>query len=249
MNIQHPVLRRVFALCSLSALALSLAPAGLRADTMVLQNFTAGYDASVGGIGGTTKNANWNGTATSFRLGDSTASAYNVTDLFRFGDDADVSLGVGYIASNSIVSSATLTLTLAQASSASGTLYAAPITQSWTPAAVTTDTSPLPTINTTGATSTTWGTTIAQGATITFDVTSIVQSWVNGTQTNHGIAIYAASGSNAFISGVYNPLRTNVGQAPRLTIEYASNIPEPAGAAILVGVAALGVVGLRRRRG
>lgn len=240
-------LRRVLALCSLSSItALSLS-ADLQADTMVLQNNNAGYNASVGGIGGTTgTSANWNGTATNFRLGNSTASGYNVTDLFRFDDDADVSLGLGYISSGSVVSSATLTLTLAQASSATGTLYVAPITEAWTSAATTGTFTALPAINTGMAVSTSWSTTIAQSATISFDVTGIVQSWVNGSSPSYGFAVYAAADSNSFISAVHNPLRTNL-QTPKLAIDYAA-IPEPSSVALLAGVGAGLVVGTRRRR-
>ncbi len=241
-------LRRAIVLCSLYSIAALLLPASMQADTMVLQNNNAGYNASVGGIGGTTgTTANWNGTATSFRLGDSTASGYNVTDLFRFADDADVSLGVGYISSSSIVSSATLTLTLAQASSTTGTLYVAPITEEWTSAATTGTFTALPAINTGVATSTSWSSTIAQSATISFDVTGIVQSWVNGSSTSYGFAVYADSGSNSFISAVHNPLRTNL-QTPKLTIDYVASIPEPSTYAFFLGAFSVGLAAVLRRR-
>ena len=185
-------------------------------STMTLQVNThgSGYQGEVDGMAG-------------FYL---TWSSYQETAMATLGDPTSVQsiplmlfadnsgTGIGTIPSGATVTNAILTLYITATWSPSGTdiLYAAPIATAWTCCTNTI----LPTIISNSAVSAVIP-NLAYPATgtINLDVTSIVQSWVNGSRTNLGLAFY----TDAQYRGVqfetanfgYNGIN-----APLLTVDY-----------------------------
>jgi hypothetical protein len=209
-----------------------------KADTMLMEQGRNNYAGTVSGIGGNLTNATWAGPSTTYyRFGHSTDSAYNTTTLWRFNDSAG--LGIGTIMSNSsqqvTVNSATLNLYAQQSSTFGGTFYVAPITEDWTQAAsVSGANAPLPTIDTSKAIAVTISSFTA-GTYFSFDVTSIVQDWINNSYANYGFAVYTLD-ANAFVSQVNNEYRTNLGQKPQLSIDYTiAAVPEPSTWVLMIG--------------
>jgi hypothetical protein len=79
------------------------------------------------------------------------------------------------------------------------------------------------------------------GGWTTFNITSLVQNWANGTWQNKGFTVYCgnlpttATGSIHWIT-------------PSVTIDFTAPIPEP-GTMLLIGTGVIGLFGVIRRRG
>lgn len=114
-----------------------------------------------------------------------------------------------------------------------------PVTSGWTETGVKWDT--FPTHNPVAVDT---ETVSVAGQWYTFDITSLVQSWVSGTTPNNGIAIImdTPTGSLVFLDsdGLGNP-NPNPGLAPILTV-----VPEPSTA--MLGVLGFAACAIRRRR-
>ena len=76
---------------------------------------------------------------------------------------------------------------------------------------------------------------VPTGQELTLDVTSIVTSWVNGTNNNYGFVLFIDE-LEAQGAGFSNPEL------------FVSVIPEPATVALLAGMLALTAVAIRRRK-
>jgi hypothetical protein len=171
------------------------------------------------------------------------ADNYSIA-LVKFADSGGT--GIGTIPAGSKVNSAILRLTTYTVwGGGSNTLIAAPVTSPWIagknypvgdPGWATFDVnaaSPAATLPTTTYTA------------LDIDVTSIVQSWVDGSRVNNGFALYsdAAYQGTQFIAtnnGAYGSL------AEKLTIDYAAAVPEPTTLG-LVGLAGLALLSRRRK--
>jgi hypothetical protein len=164
------------------------------------------------------------------------------------------SLGVGQIPSGNVVNSAILTLNLRSLTihpSYTGTplLYVAPITSSFAgsdsnaylgTSAPAFDTSKAVSLNLTGLTG-------SDSTFITIDITSIVQSWYDGSLGNYGLALYTADNlnNNYLLSASFRSANAgyNGASAPMLTIDFSA-IPEPSTYTLLLGGLCL-LTGLR----
>jgi PKD repeat protein len=157
-------------------------------STMTLQvnTYGSGYQGEVDGLAGSYLIYNgYNSTAIA-TLSD--ATSIQSIPLMQFADNNGT--GIGTIPSGATVTNAILTLTVTTTYSPSGTdiLYAAPIATAWTCCTNTT----LPTINAGSAVSAVIpNLTYPATGTINLNVTSIVQSWVNGSLANRGLALYS----------------------------------------------------------
>ncbi len=138
-------------------------------------------------------------------------------------------------------------------SSASVTLDARRITSAW---AESVTYSTQPTVGATVEDSTTVSGLINQW--FSWDLTSLVQDWMDGVVPNYGVTIYD-HGSGLYMRFVSSDNQTATQPSwamaptsatlqPKLTIDYTSAVPEPTTLAIWSAFGALGLIAARRRR-
>jgi hypothetical protein len=186
-------------------------------STMPLQqgngvNGTGGYQGAVDGAAGTGANDQ---TWAVYALG--TSAGEQSIGLLQFKDNNGT--GIGTIPSGATVSSATLTLVAnANLNGGAGTLYVAPVTSAWVAGNQATP----PSFTTGSAVS--CGTIPSAGQPINFNITSIVQSWVNGSKANLGVAIYADATGDGVLYDADN--QYNGASAPLLTIQYVTPLSQ-----------------------